>query len=278
MSNRMFLTLPSNSSLMYYPNNTLANFKTQLLNKINLNHAGDWEIGLAEIQYPQNWHTPAPGNDEYEITVCPRTPDESKIQGLRDDEIEFLHCVRRTVGPFPKQDTLPKGYYRSIPDIIEVLNRKYGTRYAKFGWVPFENRVKVLIKKDKAVLLSPRFAKILGLRRALLGKKGEEKVYIGESVNPFPPDIKNMYVYCNLAQHRVVGDVEAPLLRIIPIKGRHQEFITHVCEDVHFVPAIGGENSMVEIDIRDDLGEPIPFEEGKLVVVVELRKRKPFLY
>ena len=48
-----YLTLPSNNSMQYYPENTLAQFKSRLPNAINL--SGDWEVGLVEIQYPHNW-------------------------------------------------------------------------------------------------------------------------------------------------------------------------------------------------------------------------------
>ena len=278
MSNRMFLTLPSNSSLLYYPENTLANFKTHLLNKIQLGHGGDWEIGLAEIQYPRNWLTiSAKDQDDYIMVSCPRAPLPERIKGLEGTRIEPFHCIPDARGPYPKEIVFPKGHYRSITDILQVLNRKV-QKVAQFGWIPFENYVRVMIKKNRTLFLSNTLAKLLGLRKRLIGKKEEEVIYTGENISPFPPEIKNMYVYCNLAQDRVVGDVEAPLLRIIPVTGHYQEFVTHICEDVHFVPAKGGENSMVEIDIRDDLGDPIPFQEGKLVVVLELRKKRPFIY
>jgi len=48
-----YLTLPSNSSMKYYPDNTLAQFKTRLLSTIDL--TGDWECGLSEIIYSNSW-------------------------------------------------------------------------------------------------------------------------------------------------------------------------------------------------------------------------------
>ena len=47
---RFYLTLPSNSSMKYYPENTVAQFTTKLNNMIELD--GDWEVGLAEISVP----------------------------------------------------------------------------------------------------------------------------------------------------------------------------------------------------------------------------------
>ena len=44
------LFLPSNSSTKYFPTNTLTEYTTHLAKEIDLQ--GEWEVGLAEIQYP----------------------------------------------------------------------------------------------------------------------------------------------------------------------------------------------------------------------------------
>ena len=38
----------------YFPANTLTNFKTKLVQPVEL--IGDWEVALAELQYPHNWY------------------------------------------------------------------------------------------------------------------------------------------------------------------------------------------------------------------------------
>src|ERR1043165_6383401 len=48
-----YLTLPSNSSMHYYPTNTVTRYTTRLENAIAL--SGDWEVGLVEIQYQHTW-------------------------------------------------------------------------------------------------------------------------------------------------------------------------------------------------------------------------------
>ena len=48
-----YITLPSNSSNLYFPNNTLKNFTTKLHSTIRLD--GEYEDGFVEISYPQNW-------------------------------------------------------------------------------------------------------------------------------------------------------------------------------------------------------------------------------
>ena len=51
--NHFYVTLPSDSSIKYYPNNTVAHFTTKLPHRIRLD--GDYEVGLAEFIYPHSW-------------------------------------------------------------------------------------------------------------------------------------------------------------------------------------------------------------------------------
>ena len=48
-----YLTLPSNSSMNYFPENKVNNFTTKLPQNIEL--SGDWEVGLVSVQFPVNW-------------------------------------------------------------------------------------------------------------------------------------------------------------------------------------------------------------------------------
>ena len=51
--NQFYLTLPSDSSSKYFPENTVACFKTKLSERIELD--GDYEVGLAQLIYPHTW-------------------------------------------------------------------------------------------------------------------------------------------------------------------------------------------------------------------------------
>jgi hypothetical protein len=87
-----YLTLPSNSSMDYFPNNTLASFTTRLPEMLDLD--GSWEIGLAEIQYPHSWYN------------------------VRINEVWVLF----TDGHYEKHVlVLPEGYYASPKRIVKAL-------------------------------------------------------------------------------------------------------------------------------------------------------------
>ena len=54
MASELYLVLPSNASMVTHPNNTLAQYITNLPRRISL--SGAWECGLTEIHYPHDWY------------------------------------------------------------------------------------------------------------------------------------------------------------------------------------------------------------------------------
>ena len=54
MASDFYLVLPSNSLMDIHPNNTLAQYVTNLPRRISLH--GEWECGLTEIHYPHDWY------------------------------------------------------------------------------------------------------------------------------------------------------------------------------------------------------------------------------
>ena len=65
---RFYLTLPSNSSMDYYPNNTVAQYTTKLNRVIELDD--DWEIGLTEISIPSHVHNVIEGRCYFNIYLA----------------------------------------------------------------------------------------------------------------------------------------------------------------------------------------------------------------
>jgi len=91
-----YLTLPSNSSMSYYPENTLANYITKLPQAFDLK--GDWEVGLYEIQFPITWY------NNYE--------EEAKLflLSLNDGDTDFVD-----VSP-------PYGHYEHPQLLVSQMN------------------------------------------------------------------------------------------------------------------------------------------------------------
>ena len=92
---RFYVTLPSNSSMDCYPDNSVARFTTKLNGIIKLE--GDWEVGLTEISFPSDFQNVLDGHCYYTIRV----------------EDQFFRKI-----------TLDAKHYTAIRDLVREMNGK----------------------------------------------------------------------------------------------------------------------------------------------------------
>ena len=78
MDSEFHFTLPSDSSMQYFPDNKTSNFVTELPRTLQLD--GEWEVGLAEIDYPHTWYNIHEGKNSVEIYVPDKWFQEISIQ------------------------------------------------------------------------------------------------------------------------------------------------------------------------------------------------------
>ena len=93
----------------------------------------------------------------------------------------------------------------------------------------------------------------------------------GDSIIDLRRGFESLYVYSSIVEPRIVGDKIAPLLRIVPITGRHGEMVTARFDHVQYIPMLSREFGSIETEIRDDTGRPVSFERGKVTVTLHFR-------
>jgi len=69
-----------------------------------------------------------------------------------------------------------------------------------------------------------------------------------------------------------MGDVTAPLLRIVSTEVRQSHAVHQIMNPPLFVPLQKTYFDTIEINIMTDTGEPVPFMGGKSVVVLEFKR------
>lgn len=245
--NQMYLTLPSNSSMNYFPNNTLTNFKIKLPKEIDL-ETEIWEVGLSEIQFPHTWRN---------------------LKRYAHGDFVFIdkeekHFYTRHV---------PAGYYGKAEEIVSVMNEASG-EFAEMSYNRTTRRIKIKLKPGFKMRISSYMSKMLKLPRTVKNVNIEDnydEIY-SDVVADLDFRIEYLYVYCDLVLHQMVGDVSVPLLRIVPVPEEPMTNIVKTYEHIQYVPMRGGSIQSVEIDIRDNFGDPVPFESGKVVVILHMRK------
>ena len=244
-----YITLPSNASLDIFPDNKTTSYRVKLPHTINLN--GEWEVGLYSISYPNTWYT------------------------LRDINTD-THIYYKDKEGFYSVVKLDYGHYERIQDLIKNINSAL-TKYAGKGNVTLSlnaltGKVKVQLKSKYELILFGKMSIILGFG----GKKTEIKK---TSESPYVADlqiISTIYVYSDIVQPQIVGDTSAKLLKTIPVEGKYGDVITKTFTNIEYVPIQTKSFEDMEILLRTNTGEPMPFEHGKVVITLHFRQHSYF--
>ena len=88
--------------------------------------------------------------------------------------------------------------------------------------------------------------------------------------------MSTIYVYCDIVEPQVVGDTNAQLLKTIPVEGKFGDVIAKTFTNIQYVPIQTRSFENIEILLRNDTGDPVPFELGKVVITLHFRQRTYF--
>ena len=226
---------------------------------------GEWQLGLCEIQYPHSW-------------------DTLKGGGNMDSQDNWILISVKTKKGKERiiAISIPTGFYSGIVDFIDVINNTVADwkdeivlkDVFKLFYDPVFKRVKLKLDDDivKGVILGQTIQYMLGF--------GIDKTYAftkSVTVAKYPPDITSgfntLYVYCDLIQPQIVGNVLAPLLRTVPLSGEYGSTTNKVFLAPHYLPLRSKSFDSVEIAIRDDTDQPVQFMFGKIIVKVHLKRK-----
>lgn len=238
----LYVTLPSNVIEAEFPDNSNSKYTVRLTKPLVF-AAAEWEVGLAELHFPNKWENVTVG----EITI------------IDSGEKTVIH--------------LTQGSYKSLEQLlVEIARRLNVNNYDKTVYVyedEVKNRVMLMILDDET---SVSFSRDLAI---MLGGRAN-KLY-GEGVTTFRrrPDIDqglhSLYIYSDVAETRPVGNTMAALLRVVPFKN-HQTATHAEFRNVQYIPVANTRTDLVSVLIRRDDGEPVPFEDGKVVATLHFRK------
>ena len=233
----------------------------------------DWEAALTEITFPHSWYT------------IPK--------GIRGDggwfTIMCSDCLPHKYGDgiSLKERVVPVGYYESVQEVCVAINTQIAKAHAAMQIAEsaadplpklrFNNTSKKVVfefMKNHKLNFSPTLAAILGLEddQNPLELKNDDTLCKGGRVADIGKGINSLFVYCDLLEYVAVGDARAPLLHIVSAAGSNGDIITKTFEEPVYVPLQKKNFDSIEIDIRDDLGRSIAFENGRVILTLHFRR------
>lgn len=272
-NDEFYISLPANSSANYFPDNTNSHYFTKLEKRLNLKK-GEWEIALTDLFYPKSWINIPDGvirvvrrgegipfsslTHPQKISALASSFDELN-EDLTFDKIEDI--------------SLSGGGIDSIRELIKKIDQSFEGKELKnsfyFSYDAFSNKSYISIREGIMLFMSDDLYEALGF-------KSHVSLVTGQHFSPrvCDPDagFRSIYVYTNLIEKRIVGDVRVPLLRSVPTKGVRNARVHEAFLMRQYLKAANLNTDTVEIRLTSDRGTDIPFASG--IVYVNLHARR----
>jgi hypothetical protein len=249
-----YLTLPSNASLDVFPDNKTTEYCVKLPQPVELD--GNWEVGLHSIFYPNTWYT------------------------LRDINVDTHFYYDEGIG-WPSSAAIKYGHYKTMEEYIKGMNDALKQEISNntdiyLTYSALTGKVTVHLKPKCKLLLFGKLSLILGFG----GKDTviNEKLGLAQE-SPYVTDLAtftSIYTYCNIIRPQIVGDTSAQLLRSIPAEGKYGDILTKTFTNIQYVPVQMKSFEDMKILLRNDTGDPVPFEHGKVIATLHFRQHTYF--
>lgn len=271
-----YVTLPSNVK----NGGTLSRYTTPLPYTLLL--PGRWEVALTEMYIPHAWHNVDSTNNvvgyyegERESGMPIATPPAEEMNDvvryhspLKDHET-FTEMMTHTNKMLTlTRVKLPQGYYNTIQELLHAIHSSMSPlAQHNMGFkLNLDRTVTFNGKRNAYLQLNHDLAEMLGFKYNTLGGK-----ITGEYASDEKRGLYSAVVYSDIILPQVVGDVQAPVLRFVPIDGKQGKLMVHRFPSPDYVPMARNTIDSIEIDIRTDHGAPIVFHYGKVLCKLHFR-------
>jgi len=307
--NEFQLTLPSNASITFSPDNKPANYTTTLPSPISLE--GEWEVALIDIQYPHNWMNIT--KDVYILFIFDTTKKETSFRDtligvLSDYRIKYEKALVEEFKLLPDKGKkltnkelfllvarIPKGYYANVGELITTLNQgiqdsfsgrpeweAHRTETREVNLLYRFNTIELsvqgyqtgMVALPEIICLDKQVKSLLEQANPTLGDKTQMHTRGKLLLNTIP----SIYVYTDIIKYQFVGDVKVPLLGVLPVQGVDGEQQYWSFNPPYYIPVSMSTLSSVNIHLADDKGDEISFfGDGKVVSRLHFRRVRAIL-
>lgn len=276
--NSFYLTLLSDSSMKLFPRNTQSSFSTKLMKPITLKKE-DWEVALVEAILPTEMYNISEQESRFHVV----TTDDSVANVLKDIQTP---CDPGVEGGYAIPVCIKPGSYISPKHLVSEIDaaiQKTVGESLKLAHTYLNLEYSAMAKRVKFSKFSENRAGIRFHPNLLLKLGGQVENRFGEvypnDEQPFRYDVdvfagfNHLFLYSDIVDYTMLGDIEAPILRVIPYEQStsihvHKEFL-----NLHYVPLAKSYFDDISINIRGDTGELVHFAGGKSMVKLHFKRK-----
>lgn len=261
-----YLTLLSNSSTSYYPENTTAHFLTKLPKTIKLE--GEWVVGLVEFHYPCTMFNVQEHENVLYIKKKVRLQDASDTNDNPSTGTDII---------VEYKSHIPATTYDNVNNFLKAFNENPLLKNElKMRYDDISKLVTATSQSTDLIslIVSPQLSLQLGFEPRMN--------LILKTVGKYPINLylglpSQLFIYSDIIQPQIVGDVMTSLIRIIPLdptKYIYGAYKMHAFSPAHYLPVMRREFDTIEIDIRTSIGNRVPFQFGTSCVKLHFRRIK----
>ena len=234
---------------------------------------GNWEVALTEIHIPITFQHISENPSEREVWVS----TDSILTLTNEVELSKNSSIESLIQP---------GVFPDVNSLIDEINSlKCTSSHLKLelGRGGFVTISRICGSECGAPRHQIRFSAKL---KKILGFESEyaESVCVVENKKPLkghrPANLanalpSNMMVYSDILEPLVTGDVQTRLLRMVSLDIHNYSYgCTRVkCfSPAMYLPLLLNTFQTIELDIRDQLGKPLPFDYGTLTAILHFKR------
>ena len=284
-----YVTLSSHTDNKYYEN-SLLNFTNKLASRISLK--GNWEVGLSSISLTN-----------YRLNLIESQEMHFYYYDIKQSITKWSIKIPR--GSIVRIDHFYQHLNRLIDSFELGLRKKAGFSTIVLPRFKLDKKSEFIYFELGSFNSKPVFAdipeltcKILGFDRELVKAEAtntfkliEEEISKDSTYKYKLTDANryvwakyrynllgkfhSMFVYCSIIKESYVAEKIVPLLRCFetPLDANYGGQIALNFDNPQYIPVRSKEIDNIEIKIKNEDGDPFPFEHGRVLVVLHFRRK-----
>lgn len=274
-----YLTLPSDSSMDLFSDNTQCAFKVKLPHTLVIPKQ-QWEVALVEMIIPSEAINLSDNENTFEVKIT-NSNLMNKIVVLPH---LVTHALQDEYGYFIFPMTIPVGNYSNPKHLIEQIKEVFDGYFkdvfathnmdSSFAYGTPSKRTKIYLPEGVAIRFNDSLYKRLGGDPHYSSRFfSNGKTFFKYTVD-MNMDFNHLYVYSDIVEYNVLGDITAPILRVVPFKRSDGKHSHHEFLNLHYLPVARSEMDTISVHIRGDTGRLVQFTGGKSMVKLHFRRTR----